>query len=41
VEGLLSFQGVADDPTAATRLTGRFQAKLCRFSPLPAPPGAE
>jgi hypothetical protein len=41
VAGLLSFQGVSDDAAAATRLSGRFEAKLCRYSPLPAPPGAE
>ena len=41
VTGLLSFQGVSEDATAATRLTGRFEAKLCRYSALPAPPGAE
>lgn len=41
VTGLLSFQGVSEDAAAATRLTGRFEAKLCRYSPLPAPPGAE
>lgn len=41
VAGLLSFQGVSEDADAATRLTGRFEAKLCRYSPLPAPAGAE
>lgn len=38
--GLLSFQGSSDDPAAATRLTGTFRARLCSYSPLPAPPGA-
>lgn len=41
VAGLLSLQGVSEDAEAATRLTGRFEAKLCRYSPLPAPPGTE
>src|SRR5690606_577723 len=41
VAGRLSFQGVSEDAEAATRLTGRFEAKLCRYAPLPAPPGAK
>lgn len=41
VAGLLSFQGVSDDAEAATRLSGRFEAKLCRVALLPTPPGAD
>jgi hypothetical protein len=40
VGGLLAFQGSSEDPNAATRLTGPFRARLCRYSPLPSPVGA-
>ncbi len=40
VGGLLSFQGRSEDPNAATRLTGTFRARICRYSPLPTAPGA-
>jgi hypothetical protein len=40
VGGLLAFQGSSEDPNAATRLTGPFRARLCRYSPLPSPAGA-
>ncbi len=40
VGGLLAFQGTSEDPHAATRLTGPFRARLCRYAPLPSPAAA-
>ncbi len=38
VSGLISLQGAADESATPMRVAGRFSARLCRYSPLPASP---